>query len=237
MADLSGIWLWSMAALWLLVLVEAFLTFAVLRQLGIVYNSLPRRPPPLSAVDPGTPVGDFDLPELGGNRVRLQHVLNELQTPWLVLTFVSPECSACRALLESLSSFVGPSPFGYQPRDQCGLPINQDNGRMQFKRISTGAQDPNPKEAEADVDEGEHSGRAMASQFQLLVISRGDMEQTRILTRGLQLPSVQVAVEGSYVFERDGIGVTPYVFVIDRQGQLRAKGGANTLQDLFHLVN
>jgi|GEM_PF-2887826 len=100
MADLSGIWLWSMAALWLLVLVEAFLTFAVLRQLGLVSARLPEpRPRGLPA---GTPAPAFTLVRPDGT----ERTLADLLETGLLLAFVSPSCSACKTFVPVLNDFV-----------------------------------------------------------------------------------------------------------------------------------
>lgn len=93
---MSGLWLVAFVALWVLVLVEALLVLAVMRQLGLVYDRLP---PTRTGLPPGTVAPDFTLPDLNGRPRSLKDYAGRM----VILAFVSPGCSACKPLLPALN--------------------------------------------------------------------------------------------------------------------------------------
>lgn len=96
------VWLASHVALWLLMLVQAFLLFAVMRQIGIIHIRLASSQGNAGSIDIGLPLHSkaprlsvrgltgkpIDLADLGGKNV--------------LLTFVNPNCASCHDVIPAL---------------------------------------------------------------------------------------------------------------------------------------
>jgi methylamine dehydrogenase accessory protein MauD len=95
---MTGVWLIAFTFLWVLVLIEAFLIFAILRQLGVLSARLPERPTGLAA---GTRAPDYRLPDLGGQAVSLSSYSGR----GILLAFISPSCPMCKPLLPAINQF------------------------------------------------------------------------------------------------------------------------------------
>lgn len=109
---MSGLWLVSYIALWILFLVLAIVLLSVLRNLGAVYELLGTQRPPLeefSKFSAGEMVPALELPTLSGER-RSTAAFQGATTAFLV---VSPGCDPCQELLKELAL----RPSAPYPRD------------------------------------------------------------------------------------------------------------------------
>src|SRR5690349_8239311 len=99
---MTGLWLISYIALWILFLVLAVVLLSVLRNLGALYETLAafQNPPqePIKLV-PGDIVPDLALPALSGDRVPISAFRGQT-TAFLI---VSPGCSPCHSLLKDIA--------------------------------------------------------------------------------------------------------------------------------------
>lgn len=99
---MSGLWLVSYIALWILFLVLAIVLLSVLRNLGAVYELLRTQRQPLeesSTFTAGETVPALELPMVSGER-RSTAAFQGATTAFLV---VSPGCDPCHALLKELA--------------------------------------------------------------------------------------------------------------------------------------
>jgi methylamine dehydrogenase accessory protein MauD len=94
---MDGVWLVAFAVLWVLVVIEAFFIFAILRQIGLLNARIPvrRRGLPQGARAPA-----FDLPDLSGESVSWDSFTNQE----VLLAFVTPTCPGCRQLVPALNA-------------------------------------------------------------------------------------------------------------------------------------
>ncbi len=101
---MSDVWQVALIVLWVIVLIQAAFLIAVVRQLGIIHERLPRSPF-ADLIPVGEEAPDFTLPDIAGYQFVLHDRLTDLEAPWLVLLFVDSRCEICRATLESVSSY------------------------------------------------------------------------------------------------------------------------------------
>lgn len=100
---MTGIWLISYIALWILFLVVAMVLLIVLRNLEVIYESLavmPRLSPPSSFLKAGQNVPIVNLKTLGGGMISL----SEFRGAGTAFLVVSPNCPACYDLLTGIVS-------------------------------------------------------------------------------------------------------------------------------------
>jgi methylamine dehydrogenase accessory protein MauD len=95
----SGVWLMAFATLWLLVLIEAFFIFAILRQLGLLQGRFPEQPAALSI---GSEAPDFELQDLSGRSL----AQSAHRGRGLLLAVVSPTCSGCTKLVPAINAYL-----------------------------------------------------------------------------------------------------------------------------------
>lgn len=95
---MSGAWLASYVALWAVVLLQGFVIFVLLRQLGVIYLGTAQ-----GVARDGLPVGqrapDFTATDLEGQAVSLA----DFRGLPLLLIFGSPNCAPCRQLIPDLN--------------------------------------------------------------------------------------------------------------------------------------
>lgn len=109
---MSGLWLVSYIALWILFLVLAVVLLSVLRNLGALYELVSAQRPPVeehSRFAAGEAVPPLELPVLSGER-RSTDTFQGATTAFLV---VSPGCAPCQDLLRDLALH----PSNPYPRD------------------------------------------------------------------------------------------------------------------------
>jgi len=98
----SGPWIAAFVALWLLVLVLAFLHLGLLRRILPVLEAAERHGhgglPGLGGLPAGTPLPDFELETEAGDPVHVRD-LRDRQAVWLL---ASPGCAPCEALAAEL---------------------------------------------------------------------------------------------------------------------------------------
>jgi len=114
---MSGIWLVSYIALWILFLVVAIALLSVMHNLGAVYESLgsqsTKQTPP-SKLIVSEPLPEPNLTMIGGSPTPLT-TFRRARTAFLV---VSPTCTPCRALLKDLTEAkADPDPLDPAVRD------------------------------------------------------------------------------------------------------------------------
>jgi methylamine dehydrogenase accessory protein MauD len=101
---MSGIWLISYIALWLLVIVLVLLVLGLIRQMAIMYLRLGPEPGVLATQEGlaiGAPAATFEA----------VHVATEAEVALLpgqayVIIFVSPTCTPCGRLMDDLHEFI-----------------------------------------------------------------------------------------------------------------------------------
>jgi peroxiredoxin len=96
---MSGPWLLSYVALWLLVLLLVIGTIGVLRQIGLLYEHASQPDRPRTKLRSGERVPEIRLEMPTGQRVRLAELI-ESPTPVLI---VSPTCGGCSSLLGQIA--------------------------------------------------------------------------------------------------------------------------------------
>jgi peroxiredoxin len=112
----SGLWLISYVALWILLLAVAVVLVSVLRNLGVMteaLRTLQESPADRLKLKPGEAVPDVALQTLSGEPVQLSALA---QQP-TAFALVSPGCKPCHLLLESLAALdmtVDPLGMGVQ---------------------------------------------------------------------------------------------------------------------------
>lgn len=97
---MSGLWLISYIALWILFLVVALLLISVLYHLGIIYNRIDKRSAPATKLTAGKPLPDVVLQTLDGNQIRTSQ-FHGSQSAFVV---ISPGCSGCVRVLKALAA-------------------------------------------------------------------------------------------------------------------------------------
>lgn len=103
---MTGIWLFSYIALWVLFLAVAVVLVSALRNMGVLYEMVARlsvqpsnlRSAPTKLV-PGEPVPDVALQTLLGEVVPVTHFRGEK----MAFVIVNPGCSPCHTLLRHIS--------------------------------------------------------------------------------------------------------------------------------------
>jgi hypothetical protein len=97
---MSGIWLVSYIALWILFLIIAIVLISVLHHIGVLYGKVEgdRQPPP-TILTPGEALPEVTFSRLNGELVPLSRFLGK-PVAFLV---ISPGCSGC---IEALQSFA-----------------------------------------------------------------------------------------------------------------------------------
>jgi peroxiredoxin len=96
---MTGLWLLSYVALWIVMLLVVAMLVGVLRHIGMLYEQAGRRSPPATKLRAGDVVPDVTLSTLDGVKVRLSRFAGT--SAHLVL--VSPQCSGCADLLKQLA--------------------------------------------------------------------------------------------------------------------------------------
>ena len=108
---MSGIWLISYAALWILFLAVAVVQLVVLRNLGVLYDHLGQqelRLPPPSRLVAGEPLPEIALATLDGRAVSTA----DWRGRKLAISLVSGECGSCRQfLIELAANHAAPDPL------------------------------------------------------------------------------------------------------------------------------
>lgn len=97
---MSGLWLISYVALWLVALALLLGLLATLRQIGILHQQAAQPFVPRTKLIHGERAPDLELQTLEGDRVRLSHTING-RTPILI---VSPACGGCNTLLRQFAN-------------------------------------------------------------------------------------------------------------------------------------
>src|SRR5207248_7072994 len=96
---MSGAWLVSYVALWIVSVVSCIVFLALLRQVGVLHTRLGPSPP----MGTETPVIGQPLPSPGGDLVSLRGEPITLRAmrpaDMLFVLFVSPGCAVCEAVL------------------------------------------------------------------------------------------------------------------------------------------
>lgn len=101
---MTGIWIASYIALWLLVLVETVIFLAVLRQVGVLHTRIGPRG---AMAGEGPVIGDVAPADRFRTVDGGQFVFRPTEPDGtLVALFVSPSCSACDAVVTSFRTFV-----------------------------------------------------------------------------------------------------------------------------------
>jgi thiol-disulfide isomerase/thioredoxin len=102
---MTGPWLLSYIVLWLLFLVVAIVLLGVLRNLGVLYESIQTQSAtrsPLSKLVNGQILPETELQSLSGAPISLATFAGE-KTAFLIM---SPSCGPCRALLSDVGNAV-----------------------------------------------------------------------------------------------------------------------------------
>lgn len=97
---MTGLWLISYIALWLLFLVVAVLLISVLYHLGNIYNKIEVKLPPPTKLNVGEILPNVDLQTMDGERVPLSQFLG-ITTAFAV---ISPGCSTCFNMLKRMAN-------------------------------------------------------------------------------------------------------------------------------------
>lgn len=98
---MSGIWLVSYVALWILVLIIAVVLISVLHHIGVLYGKLEgERHPPPTALSSGEVLPEVTFSRLNGELVPLSRFLGR-PVAFLV---ISPGCSGCLGALQSFAN-------------------------------------------------------------------------------------------------------------------------------------
>jgi len=103
---MSGIWLVSYVALWVLLLLMALVLLGFVRQLGLMQLRLGPESEPLTTregLEYGTPAPEFEVPNLLDGKGRIS--MRSLKGRPSILVFFSPACSACLDLAPKLAEF------------------------------------------------------------------------------------------------------------------------------------
>jgi methylamine dehydrogenase accessory protein MauD len=99
---MTSIWIASLVALWVVVLVMAFLLAGALRQLGLIYLRLGEDPGALitdTGLERGAEAPDFSARDLEGNRRRL----SELPAQPRLLVFLTTSCASCQQIIPAIN--------------------------------------------------------------------------------------------------------------------------------------
>ncbi len=171
--------------LWAVVILQSFLLYAALRQIGslhfLVYRLGRAAPPPEQAVPIGTTAEPFILSDLFGHTVSLE----QFRGRPVILAFVRPDCAPCQRLARDVQRYVD-DPFpGYG---------------------------------------------------QVVFIARGSPNNLMSFAEEFNV-AVPVLIDDGYeTVHGYPIAGTPYIVVVDSVGKIIAAGGANTAEQLWHLV-
>jgi peroxiredoxin len=96
----TGVWLISYFALWLLLVVLAVLVIGILRQIGVLHAEVRRfRRPPVTTLQAGQTAPDVVLSTLDGQPVRVSDFAGRAAD----FVVISPQCSGCETLLKQLA--------------------------------------------------------------------------------------------------------------------------------------
>jgi len=102
---MSGLWLISYVALWILVVLLTVIVLGLVRQLGVIYVRLGPEENLLSTregLDTGTMAPDFRTADVMHDR---EIKLADLKGRSSIFVFISPDCQPCRELMPHLASF------------------------------------------------------------------------------------------------------------------------------------
>ena len=102
---MSGIWLISYVALWILVIAFAIIVLGLVRQLGMIYLRLGPEQNLLATsegLELSKPAPQFEVLEISQNR---NLTVDDLKGRPSILVFVSPSCSPCKELMPHIRQF------------------------------------------------------------------------------------------------------------------------------------
>jgi len=99
---MSGLWLVSYVALWVLFLIVSLLMISILYHIGVIYNRLDNRRPPPTKLIVGEQLPDIRVKNLGGAWVQISELLSGSRGVAIVV--VSPACSPCRKILKAIAA-------------------------------------------------------------------------------------------------------------------------------------
>ena len=121
---MTGLWLVSYLILWVIVLVLCFFLVGVLRQLGLLYRQLEKRPSQPQEED-SIPALEQDGPAIGSPLPNLEsdtmNGFGKLSTAMLrdrgsiLLVFMSPMCETCQHAVEPLNMLVAEATRNVHP--------------------------------------------------------------------------------------------------------------------------
>lgn len=171
--------------LWALVILQSFLLYAALRQIGslhsLVYRLSRVAPLPERAVPLGTAAEPFALSDLFGHTISLA----QFRGHPVILAFVRPDCAPCQRLAKEIRRY-NDDPFpGYG---------------------------------------------------QIVFVGRGSPNNLRSFAEKFDVPVPVLIDDGYEPVPGYPIAGTPYILVVDSVGNIAASGGANTAEQLWHLV-
>lgn len=78
--------------------------------------------------------------------------------------------------------------------------------------------------------------QAAADKLDITLVVRGAYDTAQRMRERFDTPCVCVAEDGHQVFERYGVQVTPFAFLVDAEGRIRAKGICNGQLRLRNLL-
>lgn len=99
---MTGLWLFSYIVLWLLFLIDALVLLSVLRNLGVIYESLKnitQSPPPPTTLVAGGALPNITLHTLSGDPA----TVSAFSGTTTAFSIVSPHCPACLGLLKEIA--------------------------------------------------------------------------------------------------------------------------------------
>lgn len=98
---MSGLWLVSYIALWVLFLAVAVVLIGVMRNLGVIYESItpaPKQSSPSNLI-PGQSLPEVNLLTLAGDIIPI----SKIGGMKMAISIISPTCSPCQELLERIN--------------------------------------------------------------------------------------------------------------------------------------
>lgn len=97
---MTGLWLVSYIALWVLFVIVAIVLISALHHLGIIYQIVDKRYPPPTKLAAGKVLPEVSLCSLDGNQV----LISEFFGNRTAFTIIDPGCSSCLNLLKKIAS-------------------------------------------------------------------------------------------------------------------------------------
>lgn len=120
---MTGIWLVSYIALWILFLVVAILLLSVLHNLGAIYDLLPEREPAPTKLEADDILPEIELVTLSSGQKTL---ISDFEGVKTAFSIVSSGCSSCVDFLEGINNGSDPDPLDPTVRQRVLIGLGDD---------------------------------------------------------------------------------------------------------------